>query len=207
MVAERARPKRTRADETVGRDKVLLTALQLFMRNGYDGTSLKSIANELDISAPALYWYFPSKDEIFASVMEMSLADFWSAVKNALTEEDPVLRLGQLVRAHVAWQLNQSDVARTFDVGVGMRQLLPALPEARAKEIIALEREYLTELRTILTNGEQRGQFSFADVKVTAFAITTMCEYVHTWFDPDGQLSIEDLAERYENLVLAMVGA
>lgn len=199
--------KRMRADETVGREKVLRTALQLFMRHGYQGTSLKAIARELDISAPALYWYFPSKEEIFASVMEMSMLEFWTAVKNSLTEGDPVLRLGQLVRTHVRWQLSQSDVARTFDIGVGMRPLVPGLTEERSKGLIALEREYLTELRRILTKGQRSGQFSFTELKVTAFAITSMCEYVHTWFVPDGPLNIEDIAAHYERLVLAMVGA
>ncbi len=177
------------------------------MRHGYVGTSMRAIADELGISAAALYWYFPSKEEIFASVLEMSLADFWSAVKNALTEDDPVRRLGQLVHAHVSWQLSQSDVARTFDVNVGMRQLLTGLPEERAGEIIRLEREYLSELRGILDEGRRRGQFSFADVTVTAFAITTMCEYVHTWFNPAGEMGIEDVAAHYEKLALAMVGA
>jgi AcrR family transcriptional regulator len=190
----------------VGRDKVLRTALQLFMRHGYVGTSMRAIAEELGISAAALYWYFPSKEEIFASVLEMSLADFWSAVKSALTEDDPVRRLGQLVRAHVSWQLSQSDVARTFAVNVGMRQLVGELPEERAGEIIGLEREYLSELRGILDEGKRRGQFSFADVKVTAFAVTTMCEYVHTWFNPGGEMGIEDVAAHYEKLALAMVG-
>lgn len=202
-----ARPKGARPDETIGSEKVLRTALQLFMRHGYAGTSLRAIANELGISSAALYWYFPSKEEIFASVMEMALTDFATAVKAALTKDDPIPRLGQFVRAHVSWQLRQSDVARTFDVNAGMRQLLNDLPEARAKQIIEIERDYLSELRDILDEGRRRGDFSFADVKITAFAVTTMCEYVHTWFNPHGSMSIEDVATHYEELILTMVGA
>ncbi|HEU5427200.1 MAG TPA: TetR/AcrR family transcriptional regulator [Actinocrinis sp.] len=191
----------------MGRDNVLRTALQLFLQHGYAGTSMKAIATELRISAPALYWYFPSKEEIFASVLEMALADFWSAVKGSLTEEDPPGRLGQMVRAHVVWQLQQSDVARAFDVNAGMRQLLHELPQERAEMIVAMEREYITELRGILEEGRRRGQFVFDDVKLTGFAIITMCEYVHTWFNPALEKTAEDVAAHYEALVLAMVGA
>lgn len=197
----------SRPDEAVGRDNVLRTALQLFLQHGYAGTSMKAIAQELGISAPALYWYFPSKEEIFASVLEKALADFWSAVRDALTEEDPVVRLGQLVRAHVVWQLQQSDVARAFDVNAGMRHLVRELPEERAKGIISIEREYVTELRGILEEGRRRGLFDFDDAKVAAFAITTMCEYVHTWFNPAREMTVQDVAARYEQLALAMVGA
>ena len=197
----------SRPDEAVGRDNVLRTALQLFLQHGYAGTSMKAIAKELGISAPALYWYFPSKEEIFASVLEVGLADFWSAVRNSLTDADPVVRLGQLVRSHVVWQLQQSDVARAFDVNAGMRHLVRELPEERAKAIIAMEREYITELRGILEEGGRRGLFAFDDVKVAAFAITTMCEYVHTWFNPGLEMTVEDVAAHYEELALALVGA
>ncbi|WP_369131805.1 TetR/AcrR family transcriptional regulator [Modestobacter sp. I12A-02662] len=212
MVATRrsgagAAARSSRPDEVVGRDKVLRTALQLFLQHGYAGTSMKAIANDLGVSAPALYWYFPSKEEIFASVIEMAVADFWSSVRDSLTDEDPVGRLGQLVRAHVSWQLNQSDVARTFDVNMTMRQLASELPEDRARAIVAIEREYVDELRSILAEGDRRGLFRFDDLKVTAFAITTVCEYVHTWFNPAGSLTVDGVAAHYEALVLQMVGA
>lgn len=43
-------------------------ALRLFTRDGYRGVSLRAIADEINLSAPALYRYYPSKEHLLASI-------------------------------------------------------------------------------------------------------------------------------------------
>ena len=45
------------------------------------------------------------------------------------------------------------------------------------------------------------------EVTSTAFAIITLCEYVHTWYRPNGRLSIAAVANSYEGMVRNLVGA
>jgi TetR/AcrR family transcriptional regulator, tetracycline repressor protein len=52
--------KRTPLD----RESVVLAALQLLNRNGFEGLTLRSLAKELRVQAPALYWHFKSKQEL-----------------------------------------------------------------------------------------------------------------------------------------------
>src|SRR5262245_57014315 len=92
------RPKRVSKGErvrreAVGRERVMEVALQQFVANGYAGASLKALSNELGISPPALYWYFPSKEELYVSVIEQAMSDFSKAVYESLTDDDPVFRL------------------------------------------------------------------------------------------------------------------
>src|SRR5689334_6060193 len=49
------------------RDRILRVALELFTEHGYDGTSLREIAEELDVTKAALYYHFKSKDAILLS--------------------------------------------------------------------------------------------------------------------------------------------
>ena len=46
------------------REAVLRTAVALFLEQGYHGTTLNHVAERLNITKPALYNYFRSKDEI-----------------------------------------------------------------------------------------------------------------------------------------------
>ena len=46
------------------REAVLRTAVQLFLEQGYHGTTLNDVADRLNITKPALYNYFRGKDEI-----------------------------------------------------------------------------------------------------------------------------------------------
>ncbi|MFZ0838044.1 MAG: TetR family transcriptional regulator, partial [Xanthobacteraceae bacterium] len=52
------------------RQAVLEAAAKLFAERGFGGTNLQDIADALGISRPALYYYFKSKDEILASLVE-----------------------------------------------------------------------------------------------------------------------------------------
>ncbi|MET7694547.1 helix-turn-helix domain-containing protein [Streptomyces sp. NPDC005483] len=58
------------------RKRAQRVALQLFSEHGYEGTSLRMIAERLDITKAALYYHYKSKEEILAAV----LADFSAAV-------------------------------------------------------------------------------------------------------------------------------
>ncbi|MQY04169.1 TetR/AcrR family transcriptional regulator [Actinomadura macrotermitis] len=52
----------TRRKDT--RQRILDTALELFLERGYDQTSLREIAERLDVTKAALYYHFKSKEDI-----------------------------------------------------------------------------------------------------------------------------------------------
>ncbi|MEU3572992.1 helix-turn-helix domain-containing protein [Kitasatospora sp. NPDC036755] len=58
------------------RERAQRVALQLFAEHGYESTSLRMIAERLNITKAALYYHYKSKDEILAAV----LSDFSTAV-------------------------------------------------------------------------------------------------------------------------------
>src|SRR5262245_66344943 len=55
------KPKRPRG---ATRERILDVALELFNEQGYDKTSLREIAERLDITKAALYYHFRSKADI-----------------------------------------------------------------------------------------------------------------------------------------------
>lgn len=52
------------------REKIKKTALSLFARKGYDGTTMNDIAKQVGIKTPSLYAHFNGKEELFFSVYE-----------------------------------------------------------------------------------------------------------------------------------------
>ena len=51
------------------RERILLTALDLFSKKGYDAVSTSAIAGELGLTKGALYRHFPNKEAIFESIL------------------------------------------------------------------------------------------------------------------------------------------
>jgi AcrR family transcriptional regulator len=54
------------------RKKIVEAAFSLFLNKGYHGTTMDEIAERLGVTKPALYQYFPGKEDLFAAVAERS---------------------------------------------------------------------------------------------------------------------------------------
>ncbi len=191
--------------DIASRDRIVEAATQLFVKDGYKSTSMKAIADAVNVSPPALYWHFKSKQDLFLAAMESLLDQFVDNVAEHVTADEPGAQLEQFVRAHVLWKLEQSEAAGTYTTSVGMRDLVHALPPPHRSALIEKQRRHLATLRKILENGVKTGAFAISDARVTAFAILTMCEYVQSWFDPQGELAPSDVADYYVELVDGMV--
>jgi AcrR family transcriptional regulator len=63
------------------KDNIVKTALSLFLKDGYERTSLSRLADEIGITKPAIYHYFKNKDALFHEVVSMFFREMgrWSA--------------------------------------------------------------------------------------------------------------------------------
>jgi AcrR family transcriptional regulator len=57
------------------REDIRAVALELFAENGVEQTSLRQIAERLGITKAALYYHFPSKDELLADLARPMIED------------------------------------------------------------------------------------------------------------------------------------
>lgn len=203
-VAPGAGAERARA----GRERILRAAGQLFAEEGYEAVTMRGIAGRLGITAPGLYAHYPSKAAILADFVETELKRFLRAVETGCAaERGPIEKLGRFASEHVLQSLAASDLG-PFNVHAALTQLTRQLPEPERQELLAVQRAHLRLLTAILAEGVERGLFACQErPTVTAFAILSMCDYVTTWFRPDGPLSPQEVAGHHRALVLRMVGA
>ena len=139
--------------------------------------------------------------------LEAMLMAFVDDVRSQCTATEPLERLRQLAAAHVRWRLLHPQIAELSDIALGMRTRVASLPAEHRARIRAIKRMYLDELRAVLNAGARSGTFDFADVRVTAFAIVTLCGSAHTWYDPEGDLTIDEVAAMYADFAAGMVRA
>ncbi len=79
------------------RDRILDVALELFTTQGFDGTSLREIAERLDITKAALYYHFESKEDILLA-LHMRLHEFGRDALMRMQDEKVTLELwGELL--------------------------------------------------------------------------------------------------------------
>jgi AcrR family transcriptional regulator len=70
------------------RKKIIDAAYQLFMSGGYHGTTMEGIASALGVTKPALYQYFPGKEELFAAVAERGRQELKGILERSYRNHD-----------------------------------------------------------------------------------------------------------------------
>jgi AcrR family transcriptional regulator len=103
----------TERREPLDRRRVADTALRLLNETGLDGLTLRAIARELDVKAPALYWHFKDKqallDEMATEMFRRMVAG--TVLDPADTWRERLLRTNRGLRAAL---LGYRDGAKVF---------------------------------------------------------------------------------------------
>jgi AcrR family transcriptional regulator len=170
---------------------VLRTAAQLFIEVGYHRATLTDVAAHLNITKPALYNYFRSKEEILdecyrlgQELVEASIAEIERAGGDGLT------KLRKLIRAYA--------LVMTVDFGMCQVRLddRELSDEARAR-VREAKRKDDRAFRTYIREGVSDGSILPCDPKLSAFAIAGSLNWIGHWYRPDGKLSAEAIAEEF----------
>jgi len=69
--------------EPENRVKILDAAEELFARRGYAATSVREIVREANVTNPMLYYYFGSKEDLFAHLLSERLQQWWTRLQDA----------------------------------------------------------------------------------------------------------------------------
>jgi AcrR family transcriptional regulator len=91
-------PEQNERVRAASRARIMEAALELFARDGYERTSVKTIARAAGISQGLLYNYFESKDALLRALFEASMEDVGASFAAADAEPDPTRRIERLVR-------------------------------------------------------------------------------------------------------------
>lgn len=75
--------EQTEQMRTESREKILATARHLFAEKGYDGCNVSDIARAAGMSQGNIYWYFPSKKEIYTTILAEGFAALGAVIAEA----------------------------------------------------------------------------------------------------------------------------
>ncbi len=183
-------PKRKRSHKEERRKEIMRIATKLFANKGYDGASLSELAAEMDITKAALYHHIENKEEILQvicdEVLEKQMKETRKLQKSNLSPRD---KLKWFIREVVRGVTEDQDVMRVYFESANSLG-----PEARAK-VQKQKKAFDKVLELILREGAEKGYFNIHDFKIAVFVIQGACNFGYQWFQPNGRLSPEDIAE------------
>ncbi len=180
---------------------LLRAALDQMTERGYEGTSVRSIAQAVGVTVPALYYHFENKQALLVALLDHAMDILLTHVDAAVEQAgpDPRRRLRALVEATALYVVHHGDLAM---LDLEIRSLTP---ENRERHATARNR-LVRQLRQIIEAGVAEGLFRTAHPRECTRAILTMCQGLAGWYDLHGRIPPQEVAQQYALIALAAVG-
>ena len=164
---------------------VLAAAGQVFAQRGYEGATMLDVAQAAGFSKAGVYHYFASKEHLLHGLLKESLEQVVAdlAAADPGDKVTPAERMATLVDAYV-----QSFSSRLRVVTPLLLRLDLLRPEWRA-EVKSLERQIVdrfADAASVLGHP--------ISPRAAAFLVLGAANWTYYWYDPEGDLSVEDLA-------------
>ena len=153
------------------REQILDAAFDEFADAGYQGATIKRIARRARLQSQALiYWYFPTKEALFQSVLDR--LPIVRAILDPATLLDipPEAALPMLARAYLA-TADRPGVSRILRLIVPEVIRRPEIADLVSKQVIVRILEFL---KTYLTRQIELGRLRPHDVRASARAFMGM---------------------------------
>jgi AcrR family transcriptional regulator len=184
------------------REAIDRAAIELFARRGYHATSMRTLAAAARVQPAAIYHWYPNKEAILVGLQDDFMDRLTERVEAAIARQDrPALRLAAAVREHVVFHGVHRLAAFVTDSEIR------ALTETPRAALIDRRDAYQAIFSELIRDGIRDGSLRSSDAMVATYAILLQCTGVALWFDPEGPLKLEQVAELHVELVLGALQA
>ena len=184
-------------DPDSARGKLLQTAAHLFRNKGFERTTVRDLASAVGIQSGSIFHHFKSKDEILCAVMEQTLIYNTALLRASLAGVGTVReRLLALIRCEL-----QSIMGGTGEaMAVLVFEWRSLSPQGQA-QVLALRNIYEQLWFEVLGEAKAAGLIK-GDISLTRRFLTGALSWTTTWFKPQGNLSLDEIAEQAMLLLL-----
>lgn len=181
-------------------DPVLLSAIEVFVRMGYHGATVRMIASGSGMSIAGVYHHYASKQSLLVAALDLTMSELrWRMLAAREDGATPAQSVAYMVEALALFHTHRSDVAL-----IGASEMRSFEPEHRPR-IAALRNEIQYLLDEQISLASDQGDIRTPHPNDAGRAISTMCTSLPQWFKPDGSLSPEDIASEYAQFALDML--
>jgi AcrR family transcriptional regulator len=179
------------------RDQIVKIAARLFGEKGYDGTSLRDIAEASGITKAALYYHFPDKERLYEDVVVTRITALNDAVKEAITRsEDPVERVRLFLIA------GAQRAERDRSGWIASNNIFWSMDRAKhGAAIVEVRDEFEHLLRDLITDAIKQKRFRLVDPAILGRLLLSGLNQIPRWHKPSGKLSAAEVMEKYLSIV------
>jgi TetR/AcrR family transcriptional regulator, cholesterol catabolism regulator len=181
------------------RERILNATAHVLSRKGYSATRLADIADQAQLQAPAIYYYFDSREELIEEVMWAGVHRLRRHIADVLdvlpVETDPMGRILAAVEAHLHIELELSDFATAAIRNAGQ------LPEDLRTRALAEEAQYSKLWRKLIADLNAAGELrADLDPIIAHLLVVGALNWAAEWWNPR-RSSFDTVVQSAQSLV------
>jgi AcrR family transcriptional regulator len=192
-----AAKKPRRNNESNRRQELLRVSARLFRQKGFDGTSIRDISSAAGMQSGSPFYHFKTKQDILAAVMEEGLTEGLRITSEVMAlMVPPEDKLVHMIRTQIGTILDD-----THDFVPVLHYEWRALTPANRRRILALKDRYDALWQSLIDELQRTGHMP-GDAQLMRLLILGAVNWVGTWYNEGGRLSLDDVAQGAARLFL-----
>ncbi|WP_155592966.1 TetR/AcrR family transcriptional regulator [Lysinibacillus cavernae] len=182
--------------------RIIEVAYVMFAEKGFEKTSLAMIAAEVGISKPAIYYYFPSKDQLIAYLFEELYKEIQRDIVVDFNELSPtnfkdiLLELGYK-------SIDEQSKDPYFNKIFNQYLLLAARDESYMNQLLALQTNFLASFYDVLQYAVQLGVIAdHGNIEAKAHMLALLYDNIGNFMLTNSPLNYKAIWKEAVNCVL-----
>ena len=194
--AKTRRKYRTGAIRQRNYQKIIEAAEEEFVRHGYRGTSIQSIARRADLPKANVHYYFRNKDTLYRAVLD-NILHLWNAFLDDITVADePRVVLAEFIRKKMELSYRRPSASKLFAMEI--IQGAPHLGQYLRTDM----RRWLNAKTKVMSVWMRRGKMAKTDPTLLIFLIWAATQH---YADFDAQVLPLLKRRAYHDAIVAHV--
>lgn len=189
---------RTRADNFDDiKAEILAAAARVFADKGFRNANIIDIGTACGASKSRMYHYFPSKEAMLSEMLLEHVNGLLTIARGITASKfPPEEKLRKYVLAHLRYYFDMRDRHKVLLTDADY------LPEAVLADVRRSEHQLVQQLGTVLKELNPERFKSRLNTSAHAMLIYGMLNWTHTWYEPEGALSLSSLADKAVDMCL-----
>lgn len=179
------------------RENILEAAAQVFRQKGFHGASMADIADAVNLQKASLYHHVSSKQEILLLILDRALELLLERIYAITILTIPAdEKLRSMMREYMKILVDNQDLAAVL---LFEHRSLERKQHARHVP----NRDKFEQLwKDVIADGVKTKIFNCDDPGLATRALLGIMNWTMTWYNMEGPLSIEQIADHYSNMIL-----
>ncbi|MCX6335860.1 MAG: TetR family transcriptional regulator [Bacteroidetes bacterium] len=150
------------------KEHIMHVAMELFAEKGFEGTSIRDLAQKADVNIAMVNYYFGSKEKLFEQLLADKVQFMRAKIEAVESNESltEIEKIDHIIDGYVTRFLAQPDFHRVF-----LQELLVTQRANLHQHVLSLFEKNTRDVVSIIEKGIQKKQFKKVDPQLTFISI------------------------------------